>query len=60
MYVYYTDSSYFDGYTGSVPANSSVGSSIYVGGTYLVESPQGTCIGAVTINATSGTVTISK
>jgi hypothetical protein len=59
VYVYYTDSSFYSGYTGSVPANSSVGSTIAVGGTYLVESPMGTCLGAVKINATTGTVTIS-
>jgi hypothetical protein len=57
--VYYTNSSNFNGYTGAVPANSSVGSAIYVGGTYLVETATGACLGAVTINATTGTVTIS-
>lgn len=59
VYIYYTESSNFAGYTGSVPANSSVGSSIAVGGTYLVENGTGGCIGAVRINATSGTVTVS-
>ncbi|MGH3245961.1 MAG: hypothetical protein ACRDOI_07085, partial [Trebonia sp.] len=58
-YIYYTETSFFAGYTGTVPAHSSVGSTIYVGGTYLVQDGTGNCLGAVTINATTGTVTLS-
>jgi hypothetical protein len=59
VYIYYTETSFYAGSTGSVPANSSVGSTVAVGGTYLVENAAGGCLGAVKLNATTGTITIS-
>ncbi|HXT92828.1 MAG TPA: serine/threonine-protein kinase [Trebonia sp.] len=59
VYVYYTESSVYAGLTGSIPPNSSLGSTLAVGGTYLVDGPIGTCLGYITIDGTSGEVTIS-
>jgi hypothetical protein len=59
VYVYYTESSVYAGLTGSIPPDSSIGSTLAVGGTYLVDGPIGTCLGAITIDATTGEVTIS-
>jgi hypothetical protein len=59
VYVYYTESSVYAGLTGSIPPNSSLGSTLAVGGTYLVDGPIGTCLGYITIDGTNGEVTIS-
>ncbi len=58
-YIYYAETSSYAGETGTISANSSTGSTLAVGGTYLVEDPIGTCLAVVQIDATSGSVTIS-
>ena len=57
--VYYVETSFYAGLTGSIPASSSTGSTLAVGGVYLVESASGGCLAAVQINGTSGSVTVS-
>jgi hypothetical protein len=59
VYIYYPETSFYAGLTGSVAPNSSTGSTLAVGGTYLVQSPIGTCLGYITIDGTAGEVTIS-
>ena len=59
VYVYYTESSVYAGLTGSIPPDSSIGSTLAVGGTYLVDGPIGTCLGAITIDGAAGEVTVS-
>jgi hypothetical protein len=58
-YIYYAESSFYSGETGTVSANSSTGSTLAVGGSYLVEDPIGTCLAVVHIDSTSGSVTIN-
>jgi hypothetical protein len=57
--VYYVETSFYAGLTGTVPASSSTGSTLAVGGVYLVETESGGCLAAVQINGTSGSVTVS-
>jgi eukaryotic-like serine/threonine-protein kinase len=47
------------GETGSVAGNSSVPSTLGIGGVYVVENAAGSCLGAVQINSASGQVTVS-
>jgi hypothetical protein len=57
--VYYVETSFYAGLTGTITADSSTGSTLAVGGVYLVESESGGCLAAVQINGTSGSVTVS-
>ena len=47
------------GETGSVAGNSSVPSTLGIGGVYVVKNAAGSCIGAVQIDSASGQVTVS-
>jgi hypothetical protein len=58
-YIYYAETANFAGSTGTVAANSSTGSTLAVGGSYLVDDPIGTCLAVVHIDSTSGSVTIN-
>jgi hypothetical protein len=47
------------GETGSVAGDSSVPSTLGIGGVYVVKNAAGSCIGAVQIDSASGQVTVS-
>jgi hypothetical protein len=59
LVVYFVETSFFAGETGTIAADSTTGSTLAVGGVYKVQDFSGNCLAAVQINATTGTVTIS-